>query len=77
MIDTVRRLGLDGRRNICVARGLKTLLGWGPTRFAVLDVGTNSVKFTLGDRDERGAPHHTADTARGHAPRRGPGLAGD
>ena len=71
--ETIRRLGLDGRRNICVARGLKTLLGWGPKRFGVLDVGTNSVKFILGDRDEHGAPRTTADTAV--VTRLGEGLA--
>ena len=27
--ETVRRLGLAERRNTCVARGLKALLGWG------------------------------------------------
>ena len=71
--ETIRRLGLDGRPNVCVAKGLKALLGWGPTRFAVLDVGTNSVKFTLGDRDEGGG----ADPGRhrrGQPARRGPGT---
>ena len=61
--STVRRLGLDGRSNTCVAQGLKSLLGWGPRRFAVIDVGTNSVKFTLGHRDEGGTPHSDLDTA--------------
>ncbi len=61
--STVRRLGLDGRPNVCVAQGLKSLLGWGPRRFAVIDVGTNSVKFTLGHRDEGGTPHTELDTA--------------
>ena len=61
--STVRRLGLDGRSNTCVAQGLKSLLGWGPRRFAVIDVGTNSVKFTLGHRDGGGTPHSDLDTA--------------
>jgi exopolyphosphatase/guanosine-5'-triphosphate,3'-diphosphate pyrophosphatase len=71
--ETVRRLGLDGRPNVCVARGLKSLLGWGPTRFAVIDVGTNSVKFTLGHRDEGGVPRSEVDTAV--VTRLGEGLA--
>ena len=71
--ETVRRLGLDGRPNVCVAKGLKSLLGWGPTRFAVIDVGTNSVKFTLGDRREGGPPHSELDTAV--VTRLGEGLA--
>ena len=60
---TIGRLGLDGRPNVCVARGLKSLLGWGPRRFAVLDVGTNSVKFALGRRDDGGTPRIETETA--------------
>jgi exopolyphosphatase / guanosine-5'-triphosphate,3'-diphosphate pyrophosphatase len=60
---TIQRLGLDGRPNVCVPRGLKSMLGWGPTRFAVIDVGTNSTKFTLGRRDEDGTPTIEVDTA--------------
>ena len=71
--STVRRLGLAGRRNVCVAQGLKALLGWSPTRFAVLDVGTNSVKFILGERRAGRSPHTSADTAV--VTRLGEGLA--
>ena len=46
----VARLGVAGRRNVCVARGLKSMVGFGTRRFAVIDVGTNSVKFHLGER---------------------------
>ena len=46
MID---RLGLTGRRNVNVARGIKTLLGFGAQRDAVIDIGTNSVKFFVGE----------------------------
>ena len=46
----VDRLGVAGRRNVCVARGLKSMVGFGTRRFAVIDVGTNSVKFHLGER---------------------------
>jgi exopolyphosphatase/guanosine-5'-triphosphate,3'-diphosphate pyrophosphatase len=60
---TIGRLGLDGRPNVCVASGLKSMLGWGPRRFAVLDVGTNSVKFALGRRDEGGTPRIESETA--------------
>jgi exopolyphosphatase/guanosine-5'-triphosphate,3'-diphosphate pyrophosphatase len=73
VIQTIRRLGLEGRRNVCVAQGMKSLLGWGPTRFAVLDVGTNSVKFARGDRRPGGTPHGTADAAV--VTRLGEGLA--
>jgi exopolyphosphatase/guanosine-5'-triphosphate,3'-diphosphate pyrophosphatase len=46
----VRELGLDARHNVNVARGLKTLAGFGARRYAVIDVGTNSVKFHIGER---------------------------
>ena len=48
----VRRLGFDPRRNVNVPRGLKALIGFG--RFAVIDVGTNSIKFVIGERDQDG-----------------------
>ena len=53
----VRELQLADRPNVCLARGLKTLLGIDPVRFAVIDVGTNSVKLHVGER-------HTGDTWR-------------
>lgn len=73
VVETVRRVGLDGRPNTCVASGLKSLLGWGPTRYAVLDVGTNSVKFIQGDRGSAGAGQSDSDTAV--VTRLGEGLA--
>jgi exopolyphosphatase/guanosine-5'-triphosphate,3'-diphosphate pyrophosphatase len=68
---TVRRLGLDVRRNTCVARGLKASLGWGS--FAVVDVGTNSVKFHLGESLGDGREHLVLD--RSEVTRLGEGLA--
>jgi exopolyphosphatase/guanosine-5'-triphosphate,3'-diphosphate pyrophosphatase len=47
---TVRELGLADRPNVCMARGLKTMLDLDPVRFAVIDVGTNSVKLHVGER---------------------------
>ena len=73
VLRTIGRLGLEGRRNVCVAKGLKSMLGWGPRRFAVIDVGTNSVKFALGHRDEDGTPQSDAETAV--VTRLGEGLA--
>jgi exopolyphosphatase/guanosine-5'-triphosphate,3'-diphosphate pyrophosphatase len=46
---TVDRLGLTGLRNVNMARGLKRFAGFGAHRYAVVDVGTNSVKFFLGE----------------------------
>ena len=48
----VRKLGLDPRRNSNVPRGLKQLVGFG--RFSVVDVGTNSVKFVIGELGNEG-----------------------
>ena len=73
MSRTVDRLGLDGRPNICIARGIRSLLGWEPPRFGVLHVRTNSTKFALGHRDEEGTARTDLDTAV--VTRLGEGLA--
>ena len=64
---TVGRFGAVGRRNVCVARGLKALVGFGARRHAVIDVGTNSVKFHIGERHADGSMrtvHDRADITR-------------
>jgi exopolyphosphatase/guanosine-5'-triphosphate,3'-diphosphate pyrophosphatase len=50
VIETVRDLGLGSRPNVCLARGLKTLVGFDAVRYGVIDVGTNSVKLHIGER---------------------------
>jgi exopolyphosphatase/guanosine-5'-triphosphate,3'-diphosphate pyrophosphatase len=67
----VRRFGLSDRRNVSVARGLKALVGFGTRRYAVVDVGTNSVKFHLGERHADGSLHTLVD--RAHITRLGEG----
>jgi exopolyphosphatase/guanosine-5'-triphosphate,3'-diphosphate pyrophosphatase len=52
VVAAVRGLGFDARRNVNVPRGLKELIGLG--RFAVIDVGTNSVKFVIAERTKSG-----------------------
>jgi exopolyphosphatase/guanosine-5'-triphosphate,3'-diphosphate pyrophosphatase len=47
---TLQVLSLSDLPNVCVARGLKTLVGFDPVRFAVVDIGTNSVKLHVGER---------------------------
>jgi exopolyphosphatase / guanosine-5'-triphosphate,3'-diphosphate pyrophosphatase len=69
---TIRNLGLEGRSNVNVARGLKWLVGFGPRRFAVIDIGTNSVKYHLGERTPDGAFHAVTD--RSEVTRLGEGL---
>lgn len=59
----VRDLGLCSRRVVCVARGLKALVGFGAQRYAVVDVGTNSVKFHVGERSADGEWRTLVDRA--------------
>src|SRR3954447_542770 len=68
----VRELGLQARANVSVARGLKTLAGFGARRYAVIDVGTNSVKFHIGERRADGQWNRVAD--RAEVTRLGEGL---
>jgi exopolyphosphatase/guanosine-5'-triphosphate,3'-diphosphate pyrophosphatase len=69
----VRGLGLDGHPAMCVARGLKALVGFGTDRCAVIDVGTNSVKFHVAERQADGSWKRLAD--RAVMSRLGEGLA--
>ena len=55
-----------------MARGLKALLGFGARRFAVIDVGTNSVKFHVGELEADGTWRTVAD--RAEVTRLGEGL---
>jgi exopolyphosphatase / guanosine-5'-triphosphate,3'-diphosphate pyrophosphatase len=59
----VRELGLHERPNVCLARGLKTMLGLEPVRFAVIDIGTNSVKLHVGERGAGDAWRTVSDRA--------------
>jgi len=70
---TVARLGLSDRQNVSFARGLKSLAASGAQRYAVIDVGTNSVKFHVGERHGDGSWTTVAD--RSEVTRLGDGLA--
>ena len=63
MLAAVRELGLASRVNVCMGRGLKTLVGFGAKRFAVIDVGTNSVKLHIGERRADGSWSTVVDRA--------------
>jgi len=69
----VRALGLERRRNTNYPRGLRSLVSFGESRYAVVDVGTNSVKFHLGERSADGAWRRVVD--RSEVTRLGEGLA--
>ena len=60
---TVVRLGLGGRGNVNMARGLKRLVGFGGRPNAVIDVGTNSVKFYVAEQRADGTTRTIADRA--------------
>ena len=66
------RSALGARPNVSFPRGLKTLLGLDAHRYAVIDVGTNSVKFHVGERRADGA--WAAVTDRAEVTRLGEGL---
>ena len=68
----VRELGLDSRPNVNLPRWLKTVAGLGTHRGAVIDVGTNSVKFYIGERTADGGWRTVVD--RAEVTRLGEGL---
>ena len=72
VIAAVRELGLGTRSNVSFPRGLKTLLGLGAHRYAVIDVGTNSVKFHVGEQRADGSWSTVVD--RAEVTRLGEGL---
>jgi exopolyphosphatase/guanosine-5'-triphosphate,3'-diphosphate pyrophosphatase len=51
VVAAVNEVGLDGYTNTNYPRGLAALLAGRHRRYAVIDVGTNSVKFHLGELD--------------------------
>ena len=61
--ETVRQLGLGSRRNVNLPRGLKALHSFGARRYAVIDIGTNSVKFHVGERRADGEWRTIVDRA--------------
>ena len=71
--STVEALGLWSRPNVSFPRGLALLVGFGARRHAVIDVGTNSVKFVLGERSADGSWTDLVD--RSEVTRLGQGLA--
>jgi len=55
VVGAVRGVGLDGYVNTSYPRGLRALLDAVPPRYAVIDMGTNSVKFHVGERGADGS----------------------
>ena len=63
VVAAVRGIGLDGAVNTSYPLGLAILVGAGPHRYAVVDVGTNSIKFHIAERDAAGRWHTIVDRA--------------
>lgn len=63
VIAAVRSLELSGYVNTSYPRGLAALIDDEPLRFAVIDVGTNSIKFHIGERERDGNWRAVVDRA--------------
>jgi exopolyphosphatase/guanosine-5'-triphosphate,3'-diphosphate pyrophosphatase len=50
VVAAVRSVALDGFRNVSYPVGLGMVLDGAPERYAVIDVGTNSIKFHVAER---------------------------
>ncbi len=74
VVATVREMGLGGWVNTDYPKGLAALLDGTPARFAVIDVGTNSIKFHVGERSVEGVWRTVVD--RAELTRLGEGLDG-
>ena len=72
VIDAVASVGLGDYVNTSYARGLEAILEAIPPRYAVIDAGTNSIKFHVGERGADGTWRTIRD--RAEVTRLGEGL---
>jgi exopolyphosphatase / guanosine-5'-triphosphate,3'-diphosphate pyrophosphatase len=72
VVSAVESVGLSGYINTNYALGLRALLDDAPERYAVIDVGTNSVKLHVGEREATGSWRAIVD--RAEVTRLGEGL---
>ena len=73
VVRAVGELGLGGYTNTSYPRGLAALIDDEPERYAVIDAGTNSIKFHVGERGRGGRWRTVVD--RAELTRLGEGLA--
>ncbi len=72
VMRAVRELGLGDYVNTSYPRGLAALIDDAPVRYAVIDAGTNSIKFHVGEQDVNGIWRTVVD--RAEVTRLGEGL---
>jgi len=72
VIRAVQDLGLGGYTNTSYLGGLTALIDDAPERYAVIDAGTNSIKFHIAERDASGRWRSVVD--RAEVTRLGEGL---
>ena len=63
VLRAVHQLGLGGYTNTSYLRGLAALVDDAPERYAVIDAGTNSIKFHIAERDASGRWRSIVDRA--------------
>lgn len=63
VVSAVASVGLGGYFNTSYTLGLQALLDGAPERYAVIDLGTNSVKLHVGERDSAGKWRAIVDRA--------------
>jgi len=63
VVRAVRELGLGGYTNTSYPRGLAALIDDEPVRYAVIDAGTNSIKFHVGEHGIEGKWRTVVDRA--------------
>ena len=74
VVAAVDALGLRDYRNLDVTTGLRLLVDRVPERYAVIDVGTNSIKFHIAELDADGRGPRRAIVDRAVITRLGEGL---
>ena len=75
VVEAVRSLGLGDFLNTNYAAGLALIVDDVPERYAVIDVGTNSIKFHVGTFEPTGMPQTVVD--RAEVTRLGEGMEAD
>jgi len=63
VLSAIQTVGLSGFLNVNYTRGLQSVLDKAPERYAVIDVGTNSVKLHIGERAVAGTWRALVDGA--------------